>query len=110
MLQPHSFLWHYLWLAPHVLQVALAMLIWRSGLYKSLPAFLVYLIFEAIEEFTLYGMDVLPSVSFVAWWRAFCIGVTIEGLVKFALIGELFFHLLLPWLRLMRQLTTRSSA
>jgi hypothetical protein len=97
MLQPHSFLWHYLWLAPHVLQVALAMLIWRSGLYKSLPAFLVYLIFEAIEEFTLYGMDVLPSVSFVAWWRAFCIGVTIEGLVKFALIGELFFHLLRPW-------------
>jgi hypothetical protein len=97
MLQAHSFLWHYLWLAPHVLQIGLAILIWRRGLRKFFPVFLTYLIFEAIEEFTLYGMDVLPSVSAQAWWTAFCAGLIIQGLLMFALIGELAFHLLRPW-------------
>jgi hypothetical protein len=97
MLQAHSFLWHYLWLAPHVLQVALAILIWRRGLQKSFPVFLAYLFFEAIEEFTLYGMDVLPSVGAEAWWNAFCVGLIVQGLLMFALIGELALHLLRPW-------------
>ncbi len=94
MLQAHSFLWHYLWLAPHVLQVALAILIWRRGLHKVFPFFLAYLVFEAIEEFTLYAMDVVPSVSGDAFWRAFCLGLIIEGILKCGVIGELFSHLL----------------
>lgn len=97
MLQAHSPLWHYLWLAPHVLQVALALLIWRNGLYRLFPVFLAYTLFEAIEEFTLYGMDVLPRVRPETFWRAFWVGLIIEGLLKFALTGELFRHLLRPW-------------
>ena len=94
MLQAHSLLWHYLWLAPHVLQVALAVLLWRRGFHKLFPVFFTYTIFEAIEEFTLYGMDILPSVSGEAFWRTFYVGLMIEGVLKFAVIGELFFHLL----------------
>ena len=97
MLQAHSFLWHYLWLAPHVLQVALAIFILRRGLHKLFPVFLAYLIFEAIEEFTLYGMDLLTSVSAKAWWGVFCVGLIVEGLLRFALVGELALHLLRPW-------------
>jgi hypothetical protein len=94
MLQPHSFLWHYLWLAPHVLQVVLAVLLWRRGLHRVLPIFFAYTIFEAFEEFTLYGMDVLPSVSGEAWWFAFGLGLVVEAALKLGVIGELFFHLL----------------
>jgi hypothetical protein len=97
MLQAHSLLWNYLWLAPHILQVALALLIWRRGFHRLFPVFFAYLIFEAVEEFTLYGMDVLPSVSAQAWWNAFCAGLIIQGLLMFALIGELALHLLRPW-------------
>lgn len=97
MLQAHSFLWHYLWLAPHVLQVLLAILIWRLRLYKSLPVFLAYLIFEALEGFILYGMDISPTISGEAYWRAFCAGLIIEGLLKFGVVGELFVQLLRPW-------------
>ncbi|MFZ0996622.1 MAG: hypothetical protein WAO17_00325, partial [Candidatus Sulfotelmatobacter sp.] len=75
----------------------MAVFIWRLGLYRSFPVFLTYLIFEAVEEFTLYGLDVLPSVSPQVFWRAYCAGRIIEGLVKFAVIGELFFHLLRRW-------------
>ncbi|MGA7909091.1 MAG: hypothetical protein WCA16_16910 [Candidatus Sulfotelmatobacter sp.] len=62
-----------------------------------LPIFFAYLIFEAIEEFTLYALDVLPWVSGETFWRAFSIGLVLEGLIRFAVIGELFFHLLRPW-------------
>jgi len=97
MLQAHSFLWHYLWLAPHVLQVALTIVIWRRGLYRLFPVFVAYLLFEAIEEFTLYGIDVLPWVRAETFWKAFWAGLILEGLLKFAVIGELFRHLLQPW-------------
>lgn len=94
MLQPHSFLWHYLWLAPHVLQTALAVLLWRRGVYKLFPIFVAYLIFEAIEEFTLYGMDVMPAVSGETWWIAFFVGLILEGALKLGVVGELSLHLL----------------
>ena len=97
MLQAHSFLWHYLWLAPHVLQAALAVLLWWRGLHKQFPVFLAYLIFQSIEEFILYGMDISLTVSGQSFWRAACVGTVIEGLLKFGVIGELFLHLLRPW-------------
>lgn len=97
MLQAHSLLWHYLWLAPHILQVALAILMWRKGLHRLFPVFLAYTVFEAIEEFTLYGLDVLPWVKSETFWQAFWVGLIIEGLLKFALTGELFRHLLHSW-------------
>jgi hypothetical protein len=97
MLQAHSLLWHYLWLAPHVLQVLLAIILCQRGLYKLFPVFLAYTIFEAVEEFTLYGMDVLPWVGVDTFWQTFWIGLIIEGLLRFVLIGELFLHLLRPW-------------
>src|SRR5271168_1801154 len=94
MLQPHSLLWHYLWLGPQVLQGALAIVLWRRGLYKIFPLFFAYLTFGAMEQFILYGMDVLPSVSVQTYWEAFCVGAIIEGVIKFGVVGELFFQLL----------------
>jgi hypothetical protein len=97
MLQAHSPLWHYLWLAPHVLQVVLAVLMWRAGLHKVFPVFLAYTLIEAAEEFTLYALDVVPSVQPETFWKAFWGGLVLEGLLKFAVAGELFFHLLKPF-------------
>jgi hypothetical protein len=90
MLQSHSLLWHYLWVGPHVLQACLAVLVWRRGLHKLFPIFFAYLIFEAFEEFTLYAMDLLPSVSAKAWWLAFCAGLIVEGALKIGTLLEIF--------------------
>lgn len=70
------------------------MFLWQRGLHKLFPFFLAYLTFGAIEQFTLYTMDVVPLGSVEAFWRAFFAGAIIEGAIKFAVIGELFFHLL----------------
>jgi hypothetical protein len=97
MLQAHSILWHYLWLAPHVLQVALAGLLIRRRIHKLFPVFLTYLLYEAVEEFTLYALDILPSVTWETFWRAYCLGLIVESLILFALVGELFSHLASSW-------------
>src|SRR5579862_6706981 len=94
MLQPHSFLWHYLWLGPHFLQAVLAVLMLRRGLHRTFPLFFAYIVFEAAEEFILYGMDILPSVSVRTWWLTFCAGLIIEGSLNLAVIGELVRRLL----------------
>lgn len=54
MLYPHSLFWHYLWVGPHVLQVILALIIWRRGQRKLFPVFFAYILYEATEEFTLW--------------------------------------------------------
>jgi len=94
MLQPHSLLWHYLWLGPHILQAALAVLLWRRGLHRQFPAFFAYTVFAAIEECTLYGMDILPSVSVETFWSAYWVGTIVGTILVIGVIGELFFHLL----------------
>ena len=94
MLQPHSLLWHYLWIGPHVLQGVLAFLLWRRGFYRQFPVFFAFLIYGVIEQFTLYGMDLLPVVSVTAWWIVFSVALVIEGIFRLAVLGELFFHLL----------------
>jgi hypothetical protein len=97
MLQAHSILWHYLWLAPHILQLALAAWLIRRGLHKLFPIFLAYLLYEAVEEFTLYALDISPSVTWETFWRAYCLGLIVESLILFALVGELFSHLVRSW-------------
>jgi hypothetical protein len=94
MLQAHSFLWQYLWLAPGILLLAVAAILYRRGFGKFAPAFLLYAVYQAIETLTLYTLDVLPSVSVKAWWLTFWAGLIIEGLLKFAVISELLLHLL----------------
>ena len=90
MLQAHSFLWHYLWVAPNFLLLILAVLLWRRKLDKQYPVFLFFAVVSAIEQLTVYIADVLPSVSPVTWYHVFGGGLLVEALIKFALIGQIF--------------------
>ena len=90
MLQAHSLLWHYLWVAPNLILLVVAVLMWRRKLHEQYPVFLIFAVVTAIEQFTLYAADVLPSVSPTAWWDVFWVSLLVEALIKFALIGEIF--------------------
>jgi len=90
MLQAHSFLWHYLWVAPNVFLLVLALLMWRRKLHKQFPIFLIFAVAIAIEQLIVYAADVIPAVSGATFWRVFWAGLLVEALVKFALIGEIF--------------------
>ncbi len=90
MLQAHSLLWHYLWLAPSVLLLILACILGRLRLHRRYPLFFAWAIVSATEQLTLYACDLVPSVTAATWWKIFWAGLLVEGLLKFALIGEIF--------------------
>jgi hypothetical protein len=97
MLQAHSILWHYLWIAPNILLLVLALLLWRSHFRQRYPIFLAFAIVEGIEQLVVYAADIIPSVAPGTWWLIFWVGLGIEGILKFALIGEIFAHLFNPY-------------
>jgi hypothetical protein len=94
MLQPHSFLWHYLWVAPCVFLAGLAFLMWRRGLHREFPAFFCYAILEPVGVGTLYLVDISPSISAAIYWRSSFAFLVVEAFIKFIVIGEVFTHLL----------------
>jgi hypothetical protein len=96
MLQAHSFLWHYGWVAPSLLTLGLAACGFFRGLHRRFPAYFAYLIFVSIEQLTLYFLDISPA-SPITWWRAFWAGTILEALLKFSVVAELLHSLLNPW-------------
>jgi hypothetical protein len=94
MLEPHSFLWHYLWVAPCTLLALLAFFMWKRGLYREFPAFFCYAVFEAVGSGVMYAVDVSPRVSGAIYWRSYFSFLIVEVFIKFVVIGEVFTHLL----------------
>lgn len=90
MLQAHSFLWYYLWLAPNVLLLALAFLIWKNGMRTRFPAFFAFALLDPLCQFALYVADVSPSISAENFWRIDWASLLIEGPLKFAVVAEIF--------------------
>jgi hypothetical protein len=90
MLQAHSLLWHYLWLAPNVLLLTLAFLTWKSGLRKAFPAFFAFSVISPLSQFALYIADVAPFITAENFWRVDWASLLIEGPLKFAVVAEIF--------------------
>lgn len=97
MLQAHSILWSYLWIAPNVLLLALTVALWKRGISRKFPAFFAFCIVNALGSLTEYTADVLPSVSGITYWRVVWICLLIGSVVKFTAIGEVFSHVLTPY-------------
>jgi len=90
MFQPHSVLWHYLWVAPNLLLAVLAGILWKQGLHKKFRGFYIYAWFQAVQWAVLYPMDLIPSVSAVDYWRIYWFSVLLESIILFVLISEIF--------------------
>jgi hypothetical protein len=90
MLQAHSFLWHYLWVAPNLLLPVLAVLLWRRGTARRFRAFLAFAILSSVGQLAVYAADIVPSVNAWTFWRVDWGDLVLEGVLKFALIGEIF--------------------
>ncbi len=97
MLQAHSFLWYYLWLAPNLLLIGLAILLWRRGLASRYPTFLAFAILSAAGELAAFLADIVPSVTGEDFWRIVWIGLLVESLLKFLAIGEIFSQVFRPY-------------
>jgi hypothetical protein len=90
MFQAHSFLWHYLWVAPNLLFAVLAIVLWKRGLQKQLRGLFLYAWFQAAQCAVLFPLDHINAVS--AW--TYCFVDLISGVLEFAvvflLVSDLF--------------------
>lgn len=89
-MRPHSFLWHYLWIAPHALQIIIAIVMVRRRLWREFPLFFVYTLFQIVEEGTLFVLDHLSRVTPAQYWDARWEFLSIEVPLRFAIIFEIF--------------------
>src|SRR5581483_4516537 len=97
MLQAHSFLWNYLWVAPNVYLILLGIVMWKRGIGRRLPSFLAFAFLGAAGDLAAFCADVIPSVSAVNFWRVFWINLLIESLLKFVVIGAIFSLVFSPY-------------
>jgi hypothetical protein len=102
MLQAHSFLWHYLWVAPNVFLLFLSWLVWKRGLLRQFPAFFVFAVFSALAQLSVYTADILPNVSAENFWRVDWVCLMVEGPLKFALVAEIFARVFGPYASIAR--------
>ncbi len=94
---PHSFWWHYLWIAPHVLQGVIAVLMIRRRLFQEFRMFLIYTIFQSVQGTILLVLDHSPAVSAVAYWNTSWVGLLITIALRFAVIHEIFVGVFQPY-------------
>ncbi len=90
MLQAHSLLWHYLWVAPNVLLLVLAILLRKRRSAIQPRIFFAFAILSSIGELAVYAADVLPPVDATTFWYVDWADLVLEGVLKFVLIGEIF--------------------
>ncbi len=109
---PHSFLWHYLWIAPHALQIIVAVVMLRRGWFHEFPVFFAYTVFQVLEEGTLFVLDHSAAVSGYQYWCAHAVGLAIDVTLRFAIIFEVFSSIFrnYPGLRRLCRLLFRGAA
>lgn len=94
MLQAHSLLWNYLWVAPNVFLIALGFLLYKRDLHRQFPAFFAFAILSALGQLAIFGADIAPFVSAPNFWRIDWAVILLECLLKFLVIGEICSRLL----------------
>ena len=81
-------LYFYLWIAPHVLLIAVALVMLRRGLHKKFPIFFSYLLFDFLQFcvlFTIYRRDAWASYATVD-----ILGRSGDIALRFGILQEMF--------------------
>lgn len=90
------FLRYYLWIVPHLLVGFLLISALRKRLYKLLPIFFIYLVFELAQFLTLFAISRMSSFSMVGYRWVLVAGLAIGTSLELGVIYELANDLLLP--------------
>jgi hypothetical protein len=93
MSQIFSSAYYPLWIAHPVMQMALAVAMWRRKLLRTYPYFFVYIVSEMMLFVVLFMNEKNPDVYFYLYW----VGATISAVLGFKVIHEVFSDVLRPF-------------
>ena len=88
MISQH-FIWVYLWVAPHVLLIAVAAAMFWRRRHRDFPLFFAYLLFEIFQFCVLFAMGQLTSVSVATYREVDLLGRAGSIAFRFAIIQEI---------------------
>lgn len=94
MLQAHSFLWNYFWVAPNLYLLALGVVMWRRGLSRQVPYLVAFALLSPAMDLVRFVFDVAPAASPDDFWICCWVDLIIESLLRFMVIGEAFSRVL----------------
>ncbi len=80
------FLFYYLWIAPHVLQGVILILLVRRGLFGRFPVFTAYTAFSLIKFVALF----LLSQFHISYFNFYALAVAIYAALRFGIVCEIF--------------------
>jgi hypothetical protein len=85
-------LWYYLWIAPHAIQIIIAFLMIRRSLYRQFPMFFAYTCFEVTEFTSLFIAGHIPS-AYRQYVLIFATGAVLSSLLRFGVVYEVIVQL-----------------
>jgi len=89
MFEAHSYLWHYLWVAPNLLSALLAVMLWKRDLLGQFRTFFLYACYNTMQWAVLYTIDLSESTPPVYYWVALCVGLVVECIILFLLVSDI---------------------
>jgi hypothetical protein len=78
-----------LWISPHVLLAALALVFYTRRLYRQFPVFFAYVLYEIAEFLLLLVLYFVPRVTAMQYGYVFCFTLFFSIALRFGIIGEI---------------------
>lgn len=86
----HTLLLFYLWIAPHLLLAAVAVLVWKRRLRAHFPVFVLYVWYEIAEFIVLFTISVTRLHQQLWYLPVFLVTSAISAALRFGVIQEIF--------------------
>jgi hypothetical protein len=86
----YKFLLFYLWIAPHLLLVVVAVLLLKRRLYTDFPVFTFYICYEIAEFVLLLAIGVTRLNKGALWMHVFLVTLGISSAFRFGVLQEIF--------------------
>jgi hypothetical protein len=86
----YRFVSFYLWVAPHVLLAAVAVLLWKRRLQTNFPVFVLYVWYEIAEFILLFSISLTDLTLGGGYSKVFLGTLAISAVLRFGVIQEIF--------------------
>lgn len=108
----YGLLFNYLWIAPHVFQAVLCVILLRRRLVADYPAFFSYTVWECIQVVVLLALYRYRGITDDQYMEIYLAGGCVSSLLRFAVVYEVFKHVYRDYASLSKlgQILYRSSA
>src|SRR3954452_11601924 len=81
-------IWYYLWIAPHLLQIGIAGIMFRRKLIGLFPWFFAYTCFEVLEFVLLFIADRFHTGA-ISYFGLYAVTAVISTILRFGIILEI---------------------